>query len=169
MYVFLPQINDEAPMEISQLSLVDMAGSERTSRTGKIFLTNLRFKIGHCRWLSFSFLGNTGDKLKEGGRINNSLSTLKRCIQCLRENQKLDRLKKPLQRVPCRDSKITMMFENFFYCKPGCGSLRMMVCVNPQPADYDENIHVMAFAEMTQKVEIERVDPIPKTLFTPGK
>ena len=45
----------------------------------------------------------------------------------------------------------------------------MMVCVNPQPADYDENIHVMAFAEMTQKVEIERVDPIPKTLFTPGK
>ena len=49
MYVFLTQINDEAPMEISQLSLVDMAGSERTSRTGKIFLTNLRFIIGHCR------------------------------------------------------------------------------------------------------------------------
>ena len=49
MHVFLTQINDEAPMEISQLSLVDMAGSERTSRTGKIFLTNLRFIIGHCR------------------------------------------------------------------------------------------------------------------------
>ena len=41
MYVFLPQINEEALMEISQLSLVDMAGSERTSRTGKIFFTNL--------------------------------------------------------------------------------------------------------------------------------
>ena len=40
MYVFLPQINEEALMEISQLSLVDMAGSERTSRTGNIFLTN---------------------------------------------------------------------------------------------------------------------------------
>ena len=49
MYVFLTQINNEVPMEISQLSLVDMAGSERTSRTGNIFLTNLRIIGGHCR------------------------------------------------------------------------------------------------------------------------
>ena len=51
-------------MVISQLSLVDLAGSERTNRTK-----------------------NSGDRLKEAGQINKSLSVLKMCIDDLRDNQ----------------------------------------------------------------------------------
>ena len=61
------------------------------------------------------------------------------------------------------------MFKDFFEGKNGCGTLRMMVCVNPQPDDYDENIYVMDFAEMTSKVKIKYETPIQRTLFTPGK
>ena len=135
-------------------------------------MTRRRVKIKYITDIVYNkcfFLGNTGAKLNEAGRINNSLMTLKQCIEQLRENQKRERKGLSALRVPCRDSKITMMFENFFYCKPGCGTLRMMVCINPKPSDYDENIHVMKFAEMTQKVEFERVDPIPRAMFTPGK
>ena len=110
-------------------------------------------------------LGNTGKKLEEAGNINNSLMTLKMCIKQLRENQK----RKRYDRLPTRTSKITHMFEHFFLQKPGCGALRMMVCINPKPADFDENTHVMEFAEMTQKIQIERVEAIPKNVFTAGE
>ena len=30
----------------------------------------------------------------------------------------------------------------------------MIVCVNPQPEDFDENVHVMKFAEMASEVII---------------
>ena len=30
----------------------------------------------------------------------------------------------------------------------------MIVCVNPQPEDFDENVHVMQFAEMASEVII---------------
>ena len=48
-------------MRVSQLSLVDLAGSERTARTQ-----------------------NVGDRIKETGHINNSLLTLRQCIDTLR-------------------------------------------------------------------------------------
>ena len=97
--------------------------------------------------------------------------TLKECIKQLRENQKRKR-NNPLAKndlLPTRNSKITHMFQHFFLQKRGCGALRMMVCINPKPADFDENIRVMEFAEMTQKIQIERVEAIPKNVFTAGK
>lgn len=136
------EVDTEAPIEIGQLSLVDMAGSERTNRTG-----------------------NTGEKLAEASSINNSLTTLRRCIKQLRDNQKRGRR----DHIPYRDSQITKMFGSFFDCKPGCGTMRMMVCINPRPADFDENLNVMEFAETAQKIQIERVDPIPRELYTPGR
>ncbi len=137
------EVDQEAPIVISQLSLVDMAGSERTNRTG-----------------------NTGEKLIEASSINNSLTTLRRCIKQLRDNQKRGRN----DHIPYRDSQITKMFGSFFDCKPGCGTLRMMVCINPRPADFDENLNVMEFAETAQKIQIERIDPIPRDLYaTPGR
>ena len=137
------EVDNEAPIEISQLSLVDMAGSERTNRTG-----------------------NTGEKLIEASSINNSLTTLRRCIKQLRDNQKRGRR----DHIPYRDSQITKMFGSFFDCKPGCGTMRMMVCINPRPADFDENLNVMEFAETAQKIQIERVDPIPRDIYTtPGR
>ncbi|KRY78426.1 Kinesin-like protein KIF23, partial [Trichinella pseudospiralis] len=119
-------IQDKNQIWVSQLSLVDLAGSERSNRTGHI-----------------------GQRIREAGCINNSLMVLRQCIQQLRENQKngCDAL------VPYRDSRLTHMFKNYF---DGEGKVRMIVCVNPAAADYDENLQVMQFAEMTQEVEVPR-------------
>ncbi|XP_078283226.1 kinesin-like protein KIF23 [Rhinoraja longicauda] len=124
---------------VSQLSLVDLAGSERTTRTRA-----------------------EGSRLREAGNINQSLMTLRTCIEVLRENQMYGTNKM----VPYRDSKLTHLFKNYF---DGEGKVRMIVCVNPKADDYEETLLVMRFAEMTQEVEVAR--PIDKPIcgFTPGR
>ncbi|XP_035825557.1 kinesin-like protein KIF23 isoform X2 [Aplysia californica] len=111
---------------VSQLSLVDLAGSERTNRTK-----------------------NSGDRLKEAGNINQSLMVLRTCLEILRENQTAGNSKL----VPYRDSRLTHLFKTFF---DGDGKVRMIVCVNPRFTEYEETIHVMKFAEMTQEVLITK-------------
>lgn len=101
---------DKRVVCVSQLSLVDLAGSERTNRTK-----------------------NTGQRLREAGNINNSLMTLRTCLEILRENQTTNTNKM----VPYRDSKLTHLFKNYF---DGEGSVRMVVCSNPSANDYDETI-----------------------------
>lgn len=58
-----------------------------------------------------------------------------------------------LQIVPYRDTKLTHLFKNYF---DGEGKVRMVVCVSPHEEDYDETIHVMRFAEVTQEVVVDR-------------
>lgn len=106
-------VQDRRTITISQLSLVDLAGSERSSRTK-----------------------NTGVRLREAGNINNSLMTLRTCLEYLRENQQLLINAANGKKIPYRDSKITHMFKNFF---DGEGQVSMIVCVNPRGEDYDEN------------------------------
>lgn len=101
-------LQDKRTIIASQLSLVDLAGSERTNRTK-----------------------NTGQRLREAGNINNSLMTLRTCLEILRENQTAAVTRK----VPYRDSKLTHLFKNYF---DGEGHVRMVVCVNPRAEDYDE-------------------------------
>lgn len=135
-------VQDTQKVTVSQLSLVDLAGSERLSRTK-----------------------NTGQRLREAGNINNSLMTLRTCLEILRENQMGGLTKK----VPYRDSKLTNLFKNFF---DGEGQVRMIVCVNPRAEEYDENVQVMKFAEMTQEVQIARPTPMKSALdigLTPGR
>jgi len=46
----------------------------------------------------------------------------------------------------------------------------MIVCVNPRASDFDENINVMKFAELTQEVQIERPAAVKFDLgLTPGR
>lgn len=133
-------ITDKRVVVISQLSLVDLAGSERTNRTK-----------------------NTGQRLREAGNINNSLMTLRSCLEILRENQTQNGNKM----VPYRDSKLTHLFKNYF---DGEGRVRMVVCVNPRADDYDETIQVMKFAEITQEVQVSRPTTTKIELgFTPGR
>ncbi|KAG0415416.1 hypothetical protein HPB47_007428, partial [Ixodes persulcatus] len=94
--------------------------------------------------------GSTGYRLREAGNINSSLMVLRTCIEILRENQTTGSNK------PYRDTKLTHLFKNFF---DGEGKVRMIVCVNPRPDDYDETFHVMKFAEMAQEVLIPRSVP----------
>nr|CAD7567848.1 unnamed protein product [Timema californicum] len=122
-------VQDKRAICISQLSLVDLAGSERTNRTK-----------------------NTGQRLREASNINNSLLTLRLCLETLRENQ----LQGTEKMVPYRESKMTHLFKNYF---DGDGQVEMIVCVNPSVDDFDENVHVLKFAEMTQEVQVSR--PVP--------
>ncbi|XP_043836875.1 kinesin-like protein KIF20A isoform X2 [Dromiciops gliroides] len=80
------QGEDNVVSKISELSLCDLAGSER------------------CKEQKIS------ERMKEAGNINTSLHTLGRCITALRQNQQ--RLKQNL--VPFRDSKLTRVFQGFF-------------------------------------------------------
>ncbi|CRL04318.1 CLUMA_CG017413, isoform A [Clunio marinus] len=135
-------VQDRDKVTVSQLSLVDLAGSERTNRTK-----------------------NTGQRLREAGNINNSLMTLRNCLEILRENNMTGAMKK----VPYRDSKLTHLFKNFF---DGEGQVKMIVCVNPRSEDYDETAQVMKFAEITQDVQIARQTPMKPTFdsgLTPGR
>ncbi|XP_074822737.1 kinesin-like protein KIF23 isoform X4 [Natator depressus] len=132
-------LQEREQITLSQLSLVDLAGSERTNRTKA-----------------------EGNRLREAGNINQSLMTLRTCIEVLRENQMYGTNKM----VPYRDSKLTHLFKNYF---DGEGKVRMVVCVNPKAEDYEESLQVMRFAEMTQEVEVAR--PVDKPLcgLTPGR
>ncbi|KAG7283792.1 hypothetical protein CRUP_034416, partial [Coryphaenoides rupestris] len=127
-------LQDKNQVNVSQLCLVDLAGSERTSRTRA-----------------------EGSRLREAGNINQSLMTLRTCMEVLRENQMCGTNKM----VPYRDSKVTHLFKNYF---DGEGKVRMIVCVNPKADDYDETMLVMRFAEMTQEVEVAR--PVDRPIYT---
>lgn len=94
----------------AQLSLVDLAGSERCNRAH-----------------------TTGQRLKEAGSINNSLMSLRTCMEALRENQMYGAGKI----VPYRDSRLTHLFKNYF---DGQGNVKMIVCVNSSNKDFEENV-----------------------------
>ncbi|XP_030577700.1 kinesin-like protein KIF23 isoform X8 [Archocentrus centrarchus] len=130
---------DKNQVNVSQLCLVDLAGSERTNRTRA-----------------------EGSRLREAGNINQSLMTLRTCMEVLRENQMCGTNKM----VPYRDSKVTHLFKNYF---DGEGKVRMIVCVNPKADDYEETVLVMRFAEMTQEVEVARPVDRPICGLAPGR
>uniref|UniRef100_A0A3P8VNC4 Kinesin-like protein n=1 Tax=Cynoglossus semilaevis TaxID=244447 RepID=A0A3P8VNC4_CYNSE len=132
-------LQDKSQVNVSQLCLVDLAGSERTSRTKA-----------------------EGSRLREAGNINQSLMTLRTCMEVLRENQMYGTNKM----VPYRDSKITHLFKNYF---DGEGKVRMIVCVNPKADDYEETMLVMRFAEMTQEVEVARPVDRPICFLAAGR
>ncbi|XP_072544101.1 kinesin-like protein KIF20A [Salminus brasiliensis] len=108
---------------ISELSLCDLAGSERCNKT-KTF----------------------GERLKEAGNINNSLLILGKCIAALRNNQN-DRVKGSY--IPFRESKLTRLFQGVF-C--GRGRASMIVNINQCASTYDETLHVMKFSAVAKEV-----------------
>ncbi|XP_063410383.1 kinesin-like protein KIF20B isoform X2 [Mytilus trossulus] len=119
---------------VSMLSLCDLAGSERHSKTQ-----------------------SKGERLKEAGNINTSLMTLGRCIEALRNNQ---HHKDKTQLIPFRDSKLTRLFQNFF---SGRGKAAMIVNVNQCASMFDETLHVFKFSAVAkQVVVVQKPEPPPK-------
>ncbi|XP_076616249.1 uncharacterized protein kif20bb isoform X2 [Chaetodon auriga] len=115
---------------ISELSLCDLAGSERCSRTL-----------------------NTGERLKEAGNINSSLLTLGKCISAMRLNQHA----KFQHHVPFRESKLTH-FLQFFFC--GAGRVSMVVNINQSSSCFDETLNVLKFSALAQKVVVLNSRPV---------
>lgn len=104
-------IEDKNLIRIGQLSIVDLAGCERANKTKAV-----------------------GVRLKEANNINNSLLTLRKCFDYLRENQK-----GASKLVPYRDSKLTHLFKSYF---EGDGIVKMIICINPNLNEYEEIIQV---------------------------
>ncbi|XP_053367370.1 kinesin-like protein KIF20B isoform X2 [Clarias gariepinus] len=120
---------------ISELSLCDLAGSERCAKTQ-----------------------NRGDRLKEAGNINTSLLTLGKCMNALRLSQTQSKFQ---QHIPFRESKLTHYLQGFF-C--GRGKACMIVNINQCASMYDETLNVLKFSAVAQKVVVLNPKPVLSAL-----
>ncbi|KAM3868822.1 kinesin-like protein KIF20A [Diretmus argenteus] len=110
-------------MHVSELTVCDLAGSERCKDQ------------------------RSGERMKEANNINTSLHTLGRCISALRYNQ--NNRSRPPQVVPFRDSKLTRVLQGFF-C--GRGSSSMVVNINPCASVYDETLQALKFSAIATQL-----------------
>ncbi|XP_066573208.1 kinesin-like protein KIF20A [Amia ocellicauda] len=118
-----PEARDGQGVKISELSLCDLAGSERSNGQ------------------------SCGERMKEANSINTSLHTLGRCLSALRHNQ--THRSRPPQVVPFRDSKLTRVFQAFF-C--GRGHCSMIVNVSPCAGTYDETLQALKFSAIATQL-----------------
>uniref|UniRef100_A0A3B3ZU66 Kinesin-like protein n=1 Tax=Periophthalmus magnuspinnatus TaxID=409849 RepID=A0A3B3ZU66_9GOBI len=122
LHVHPESVSDQA-MRISELTICDLAGSERCKEQ------------------------RNGERMKEANNINTSLLTLGRCIAALRHNQ--NNRSRPPQVVPFRDSKLTRVLQGFF-C--GKGTSSMVVNINPCASIYDETLQALKFSAIATQV-----------------
>ena len=113
--------------EFSSYKFCDLAGAERISKTH-----------------------NVGDRLKEAGGINTSLLVLGRCLEAVQHNQKPG-VKK--QGVPVRESKLTFLLQNSLM---GGEKFVMIVNLLPTLECFDENINVLHFGSIANKIETRK-------------
>ncbi|XP_059208259.1 kinesin-like protein KIF20A isoform X2 [Centropristis striata] len=118
-----PEAAPAQAMHISELTLCDLAGSERCKDQ------------------------RNGERMKEASNINTSLLTLGRCIAALRQNQ--NNKSRPPQVVPFRDSKLTRVLQGFF-C--GRGTSSMVVNINPCASIYDETLQALKFSAIATQL-----------------
>ncbi|KAJ3098688.1 Kinesin-like protein kif3a [Phlyctochytrium planicorne] len=105
----------------SKIHLIDLAGSERADSTGA-----------------------TGQRLKEGSAINQSLSCLGNVISALTSGPSGQK------HIPYRDSKLTYLLSDSL----GGNSLTLMLtCCTPTPKNYYESLSTLRFAERVKKVK----------------
>mmetsp|Transcript_11083 Transcript_11083/g.19763 ORF Transcript_11083/g.19763 Transcript_11083/m.19763 type:complete len:698 (+) Transcript_11083:70-2163(+) len=106
----------------SKISLIDLAGSERAS-----------------------FTQNTGNALKDGARINQSLLALANCIDALatqrRENMSAPT---PRKKPPYRDSKLTLMLKGSL---TGDGLVAMIANVQPGRSHFEDSNNTLEYAK----------------------
>jgi len=122
---------DAAHLRVSQLSIVDLAGVERTKRTQV-----------------------TGQTMAEASNINKSLLTLRNCFDAMRHNQQAQQSANPRPRlVPFRQHKLTHLLKSFF--EHGRAHIRMLVCVKPTVEDFDDNVQILSFGRKAQEILIE--------------
>jgi hypothetical protein len=112
----------------SKIHLIDLAGSERANSTGA-----------------------TGETLKEGAAINQSLSCLGNVINGLTTNSK---------HIPYRDSKLTYLLSDSL----GGNSITLMIaCLTPIAGAYEETLSTLRFAERAKKIKNNAVVNVDAT------
>lgn len=108
----------------------DLAGSERLKKTE-----------------------NVGNRLKEAQRINCSLLVLGRCLDLLYANQQ----KKSKEVVPFRESKLTLLLQKSLM---GREKITTIVNMMPKTEFIEENLHVLHFASIAQKIVFKPPKPL---------
>merc|ERR1711871_1848626 len=104
----------------SKLNLVDLAGSERQAKTEA-----------------------TGDRLKEGAMINQSLTNLAMVIHKLAEIGEKTSKKSKDDFVPFRNSKLTYILSESL---SGNSQTVMMAALSPASSNSDETLGTLRFA-----------------------
>jgi len=125
--------SDSTIERLARMRLVDLAGSERANRTEA-----------------------TGQRLREGGNINQSLTTLGRVIAALSDprRQRASRLtgmqnqaKRRAEVVPYRDSVLTWLLKDSL---GGNSKTAMVACISP--TDYDETLSTLRYADQAKRI-----------------
>ncbi|KAJ7319512.1 hypothetical protein OS493_035822 [Desmophyllum pertusum] len=111
----------------SVINLVDLAGSERAESTGA-----------------------TGDRLKEGSAINQSLSTLGNCIKALADQSS----GKKGALVPFRDSVLTKLLKNAL---GGNSKTIMIAALSPADINFEETLSTLRFADRAKAIKTKAV------------
>jgi hypothetical protein len=105
-------------LRVGKLNLVDLAGSERAKKTGA-----------------------TDKTLKEGIRINLSLSVLGNVISALAEGSKF---------IPYRDSKLTRLLQDSL---GGNTKTMMVAAISPADYNYEETLSTLRYANRAKNIK----------------
>ncbi|GAM90654.1 hypothetical protein ANO11243_086990 [Dothideomycetidae sp. 11243] len=125
--------SDSTIERLARMRLVDLAGSERANRTEA-----------------------TGQRLREGSNINQSLTTLGRVIAALSDPKRQRALqakgtqspsKRRLEVVPYRDSVLTWLLKDSL---GGNSKTAMVACISP--SDYEETLSTLRYADQAKKI-----------------
>ena len=114
--------------EFANYKFCDLAGAERAKNTG-----------------------NVGERMKESGGINNSLSVLGKCIKAVSNNQ----ANRKKEIVPVRESKLTLLLQSSLQ---GQQKFVMIVNLLPTLECFDDNVNVLKFGSKANKIVTKRVE-----------
>ena len=118
-------LSDETIERTARMRLVDLAGSERAKSTEA-----------------------TGQRLKEGGQINKSLTTLGRVIAALADPRRHNtKGRRPREVVPYRDSVLTWLLKDSL---GGNSKTAMVACI--APSDYEETLSTLRYADQAKRI-----------------
>ncbi|EXJ78507.1 kinesin family member 1/13/14 [Capronia coronata CBS 617.96] len=123
---------DETTERLARIRLVDLAGSERAKATEA-----------------------TGQRLREGGNINKSLTTLGRVIAALADpkNGRTHGSRRSTRDiVPYRDSILTWLLKDSL---GGNSKTAMIACI--APADYDETLSTLRYADQAKRIRTKAI------------
>ncbi|XP_052801903.1 kinesin-like protein KIF28P [Mya arenaria] len=118
-----PNETGESMTRTATINLVDLAGSERADSTGA-----------------------TGDRLKEGSAINQSLSSLGNVIKALADQS----TGKKKVVVPYRDSVLTRLLQNAL---GGNSKTIMIAALSPADINYEETLSTLRFADRAKAIK----------------
>lgn len=131
------KINGKAARKVSVINLVDLAGSEKADQTGA-----------------------SGDRLKEGCMINQSLSALGDVIKALVDKQNGN----GSGFIPYRNSQLTRMLQNAL----GGNSKTYMICaIRPGGKYFEETLSTLRYADRAKQIKNKAVvneDPADKLI-----